>query len=237
MRSLRRTSVVPSLLVLVLGVVSPSVAQGPPEDRGTLTQLRVVVDSTTWHDVSGSEFLTESFQSIARPKHHEIALCGRFTCLVLVAAGAEVGTIPGSVTLGVMPAAGGALVPPLSDSLPPGVVVERIESPAAPDWMIDPDSLGVIYDLTEATVALDPAAIIQVARSLHRAGIAVEVDGTMATVMFGAATLHLVPAGDVGGLVRASFLLRRPAAGNPTYRFGGRSMLRFGPGRAAAWTF
>lgn len=225
------------MVALALGSASPAAAQGPPEDRGTLTQLRVVVDSTTWHDVSGSEFLAESFQSIGRPAPTEIALCGRFACLVLVAAGESIGTMPGSVTFGAMPAAGRTLVPPASDSLPPGIVVARIESPPAPDWTIDPDSLGVLYDLTEATVALDPSAIIQVARALHRAGIAVEVDGTMATVMFGAATLHLVPAGDVSGLVRASFLLRRPAAGNPTYRFGGRSLLRFGPGRAAAWTF
>lgn len=225
------------LATMLLVLPTIVAAQGPPEDRGTLSQLRVVVDSTTWHDVSGSEFLAESFQSIGRPTATEIALCGRFACLVLVAAGEANGTTPGSVTLGALPAAGGTLVPPATDSLPPGVVVAQLASPPAPDWMIDPDSLGVIYDLTEATVALDPDAIIQIARSLHRAGIAVEVDGTMATVMFGAATLHLVPAGDVAGLVRASFLLRRPAAGNPTYRFGGRSMLRFGPGRAATWTF
>lgn len=226
-------------LFAILMLLAPAIAaaQGPPEERGTLTQLRVVVDSVTWHEVSGSAFIAESFQSIARPTPSEIAMCGRFACLVLVAAGEAIGTTPGSVTFGAMPAAGGTLVPPATDSLPLGVSVARVESPPAPDWMIDPDSLGVIYDLTEATVALDPAAIIQVARSLHRAGIQVEVDGTMATVMFGAATLHLVPAGDVGGLVRASFLLRRPAAGNPTYRFGGRSKLRFGPGRAATWTF
>jgi hypothetical protein len=115
--------------------------------------------------------------------------------------------------------------------------VIQVESPPPPDWTIDPDSLGVIYDLTDATIALDPDAIIQVARSLHRAGITVEVDGMMATVLFGAATVRLVPAGDVGGLVHATFLLRRAAAGNPTYRFGGRSLLRFGPGRAASWTF
>jgi hypothetical protein len=225
------------LIGTALGVASPAVAQGPPEDRGTLTQLRVVVDSMTWHDVAASEFLAVSFQSIARPTPAEIALCGRFACLVLVAEGAELGTTPGSITLGAMPAAGGTLVPPASDSLPAGVRVIQVESPPPPDWTIDPDSLGVIYDLTDATIALDPDAIIQVARSLHRAGITVEVDGMMATVLFGAATVRLVPAGDVGGLVHATFLLRRAAAGNPTYRFGGRSLLRFGPGRAASWTF
>jgi hypothetical protein len=217
--------------------VASAAAQGPPEERGTLTQLRIVVDSTTWQDVSGSEFLAESFQSITRPSPDEIALCGRFACLVLAAEGEVLGRLPGSLTIGAMPAAGGTLVPPTADSLPPGVRVAHIASPPAPDWTVDPDSLGVIYDLTEATLAIDPTAIIQIARSLHRAGIEVEVDGTTATVLFGAATLHLVPAGDVGGLVRASFLLRRPAAGNPTYRFGGRSLLRFGPGRAAVWTF
>ncbi len=225
------------LSTLLLVLPASAIAQGPPEDRGTLTQLRVVVDSTTWHEVAGSEFIAESFQSVARPTPSELALCGRFACLVLVAPGETIGTTPGSVTLGAMPAAGGTLVPPAADSLPPGVQVARIESPPAPDWTIDPDSLGVIYDLTEATVALDPAAVIQIARSLHRAGIQVEVDGMMATVIFGASTVYLVPAGDVAGLVRASFLLRRPAAGNPTYRFGGRSLLRFGPGRAATWTF
>jgi hypothetical protein len=225
------------LATLMLALPATVAAQGPPEERGTLTQLRIVVDSTTWHDVSGSEFLAESFQSIGRPSPSEIALCGRFACLVLVAPGEALGATPGSITLGALPAVGGTLVPPDTDSLPPGVRVARIESPPAPDWMVDPDSLGLIYDLTEATVALAPDAVIQVARSLHRAGIEVEVDGTMATVLFGAATVHLVPAGDVGGLVRAAFLLRRPAAGNPTYRFGGRSLLRFGPGRTAAWTF
>lgn len=229
-----RCTVVAALSLLF---ATPAAAQGPPEERGTLTQLRIVVDSTTWHDVAASEFLAESFQSIARPAPSEIALCGRFACLVLVSPGEASGTMPGSVTLGAMPAAGGTLVPPTEDSLPVGVRVARIEAPPAPDWTVDPDSLGIIYDLTEATVALDPTAVIQIARSLHRAGITVEVDGTTATAMFGAATLHLVPAGDVGGLVRATFLLRRAAAGNPTYRFGGRSMLRFGPGRAATWTF
>lgn len=227
-----------TLLATVL-LATPAVlpAQGPPEERGTLTQLRVVVDSATWHDVSVSEFLVESFQQVGRPTPEEVALCGRFACLVMVAPGEMPGTTPGSVTFGALPAAGGTLVPPAADSLPPGVRVARIDAPPAPDWMTDPDSLGVIYDLTEATVALDPAAVIQVARSLHRAGIRVEVDGMMATVLFGAATVHLVPAGDVGGLLHASFLLRHPAAGNPTYRFGARSALRFGPGRTATWTF
>lgn len=222
---------------LLLLFPAPAAAQGPPEERGTLTQLRIVVDSMTWHDVAASEFLAESFQSVSRPTPAEIALCGRFACLVLVAEGAQPGTTPGSVTLGAMPAAGGTLVPPTEDSLPVGVRVAQITSPPAPDWTVDPDSLGMIYDLTEATLALEPTAVIQIARSLHRAGITVEVDGMTATVLFGAATVYLVPAGDVAGLVRATFLLRRPAAGNPTYRFGGRSLLRFGPGRAATWTF
>jgi hypothetical protein len=232
-----RTKGALNTLVLLVAVAAPAASQGPPEERGTLTQLRIVVDSTTWHDVAASDFLAESFQRVTRPTDGEISLCGRFACLVLVAPGDSSGTVPGSITLGAMPASGGTLVPPATDSLPPGVRVARIESPPPPDWTVDPDSLGVIYDLTEATVALDPSAVIQVARSLHRAGITVEVDGMTATVLFGAATVHLVPAGDVGGLVRATFLLRRPAAGNPTYRFGGRSLLRFGPGRAATWTF
>ncbi len=227
------------LLLLCTAVLSamtrPLPAQGPPEDRGTLTLLRVAIDSATWEDVHASVFLPEAFGGVTTAASGTVSFCGRFACLVLLREG-EVAPL-GTVGLGVQSARGGRFSPVDSGALPPGITVAAVAAAPAPDFTTDSDSLGIIYDLTGVVLALPPALLVPIGQAMHRAGIRVDVDGTMVTVSFGAATLHLVPAWETPGVQELTFLLRREAAGNPTYRFGGRSALRFGPGRTATWSF
>jgi hypothetical protein len=62
-------------------------------------------------------------------------------------------------------------------------------------------------------------------------------EGEGLVVTFPNQTLRLVPDFRRAGVERLTWRLRAEASGNPTYRFGGTSRLRFGPGRTATWTF
>lgn len=210
-------------------------AQALPEDQGMLTRLRVVIDSVTFRDVLASEFLPEAFDGIVDSIPGEATMCGRFACLVLVMMSADQPL--GAVELGVRAATGLTLVPPPADSLPIGVALVAAASPPPPDFMTDPDSLGIMHDLSMVQVTVPVEAMVPLGQALHRAGIRVDVTGSTLTVTFGAATVRLTQAYDTPGIEQVGFVLRREAAGNPTYRFGPKSALRFGPGREATWTF
>ena len=62
-------------------------------------------------------------------------------------------------------------------------------------------------------------------------------EGEGMVVQFSSQSLRITPAYGQVGAESLSFLLRRELPGNPTFRFGARGRLRFGPGRIASWTF
>lgn len=223
------------LAALLLAGGPALTAQGLPEDRGMLTRLRVVVDSVTFRDVLASEFLPEAFDGVVDSIPGEVTMCGRFACLVFAMTSPDQPL--GAVELGVRAATGLTLVPPSADSLPVGVALVDAAPPPPPDFMTDPDSLGIIHDLSVVQITVPVEAMVPLGQALHQAGIRVDVTGSTLTVTFGAATLRLTQAFDTPGIEQVGFVLRYEAPGNPTYRFGPKSALRFGPGREATWTF
>jgi hypothetical protein len=223
------------LAALLLGASPALSAQELPEDRGMLTRLRVVIDSVTFRDVLASEFIPEAFDGITDSIPGEVTMCGRFACLVFALMTPDQPL--GAVELGVRAATGLTLTPPPADSLPLGVALVDAAPPPPPDFMTDPDSLGIIHDLSVVQITVPLDAMVPLGQALHRAGIRVDVTGSTLTVTFGAATLILTQAFDDPGIERIGFVLRYEAPGNPTYRFGPKSALRFGPGREANWSF
>lgn len=115
-------------MLATLGI-APLAAQGPPEDRGTLTLLRVAVARATFDDIRASDFLGEAFASVAARDSAEVTLCGRFACLGFVPVDSGAGA---TVAVGVQPARGGQLVPPAADSLPSWVTLAAVDPPPRP---------------------------------------------------------------------------------------------------------
>lgn len=99
------------------------------------------------------------------------------------------------------------------------------------------DDSRLLGDLTGATLALPAADLEKMQRTLRAAGVTVEAEGQGAVIRLDAFTLHLTTAWERPGVRRLEFALLREAVANPTYRFGPRTRLRFGPGAFAAWEF
>lgn len=100
---------------------------------------------------------------------------------------------------------------------------------------VDADRL--LSYLTGATLAVPTADIATLSRVLVRDHVAVFPEGEGAIIRLDGFTLHLVPSYVGAGVKQLQFALTRTAIGNPIYRFGPRSQLRFGPGPIAVWDF
>jgi hypothetical protein len=73
---------------------------------------------------------------------------------------------------------------------------------------------------------------------LRRGGVSIVDEGEGLIVeLEGGVRFRFVPAWERPGLRRLEFFLTQAMAANPTYRFGPRSRLQFGPGRTATWDF
>jgi hypothetical protein len=79
--------------------------------------------------------------------------------------------------------------------------------------------------------------IAKIVRVLQRDGVTVLVEGEGAIIKLDGCTLHLIPSFVGAGVKQLQFALTHTAAGNPLYRFGPKSQLRFGPGPIAVWDF
>lgn len=95
----------------------------------------------------------------------------------------------------------------------------------------------LVADMTAITLALSESDIVLFRRALEATGAVLEGEGMWVVVRLDGFTLRLVPAYERPGLRRLEFALTRHVPGNPTYRFGTRSKLRFGPGPEAVWEF
>jgi len=99
------------------------------------------------------------------------------------------------------------------------------------------DPKKLLAYLTAATLAVPVDDIRKIVTILQRDGIPVVAEGEGAIIKLDGFTLHLIPSWNGAGVKQLQFALTHPAVANPTYRFGPKSQLRFGPGLIAVWDF
>jgi hypothetical protein len=208
-----------------------------PADTAALTQLRLVIDSAMFAEIGGSTYLPRAYGAGFLGGPAEVRLCGRLTCVVFVPADTLRGIRAGDVTIGVQPVAGSALAERLVDSTHPRAGVTIVARPARAEPPPSGEDLPPVHYLESAVLAVPLEAMPQLDAALRSAGAEVFPEGQGLVVRFTYQTLRLVPAFAGAGAERLAFRLRREVAGDPTFRFGTMSRLRFGPGRVASWTF
>lgn len=91
--------------------------------------------------------------------------------------------------------------------------------------------------LSGVTVAVPVEDITAITGVLRRAGVEITPEGEGAVIHLSGFTLRLMPPWGGAGVKRLEFGLTGTVPANPTYRFGPRSVLRFGPGPVAVWDF
>ena len=99
------------------------------------------------------------------------------------------------------------------------------------------DPTKLLSQLTGATLAIPVDDIAKIVAVLKRDNVNIVADGDGAIVKLDGFTLHLIPPYRGAGVKQLQFALTRAAVANPTYRFGPKSQLRFGPGLIAVWDF
>ncbi len=209
-----------------------------PTDSVALTQLRIVVDAQMFADIRASTYLPQAYGAGYLAGPAEVRLCDRLGCLVFAPADSAAGILPGDVVVGVRPVTGSALAERLAAGTHPRARVAIVAAPPLPDFSGEPDSLPPMYYLESAIVAVPLEAIATLNIALRSAGADVFQEGQGIVATFpGSVVLRLVPAFSGAGPERLTFRLRREVAGDPTFRFGSRARLRFGPGRTATWSF
>jgi hypothetical protein len=205
------------ILALLAGTAPAAAAQAP----AAITRLEVMLDSATTADVAGSPLLAPLFT----PATEALTFCGRTTCLVLRAPGpigtAAVGTI-------------GVSVPPPEVA---GAAVVMAPRPPEPSWDVPADSLPLVLDLIAASLAVPSARIAALDTTFRALGATVTREGEGIVVDLEGVRLRIRPEYRGAGIERLEFVLRRLSVGNPSYHFGPKSVLRFGPGRRAYWNF
>lgn len=220
-----------------LYLLSVAMLTAPPgvADTARLTQLRLVVDSAVWADLGASTFLPEAWGQGFLAGPAEVRMCARLSCLVMVPADSAAGDRVGDLVIGVAPVPGSALADRLSDSAVGRARVAIVPAPG-PQTPVTGDP-PLVYYLEHATVAVDESSIGQLGNWLRSAGAIVVREGEGLVVQFDSQVLRLVPGWGGSGPEQLTFYLRREHPGNPTYKFGPRARLRFGPQRSATWTF
>lgn len=218
-------------------MMAAAMALVSPADSAQLTQLRIAIAPAMFDDIRASTYLPEAYGAGFLAGPAEVRLCGRLTCVVFVPADSAAGVLAGDVVIGVRPVAGSALAERLAAGGHPRARVAIVAPPPPPDWSLEPEAQPVMYYLESAIIAVPLDAIPELNAALRSAGADVFQEGQGIVATFPNQVLRLVPAFAGPGPERLAFRLRREAAGDPTFRFGPTSRLRFGPGRVAAWSF
>jgi hypothetical protein len=222
---------------MILAMMAGLMLAAPQQDEAQLTRIQLVLDVRDWADVKASTFLPTAYGAGYLAGPAEVRLCDRLTCVVFVPADSGAGLRAGDMTLGLKPVTGSALAERLAVAQPGRANVVIAEPPAGPDPAVVPDSLPVLYFLSEARLAVPPESLSALEGWFRSAGARVIREGGGMIVQFGSQSLRVTPAYGQVGAESLTFLLRREFPGNPTFRVGARGRLRFGPGRVASGTF
>jgi hypothetical protein len=221
---------------VILRIVT-ALALASPQDEAQLTRVQIVLPAQEWADVKASTFLPTAYGAGYLAGPAEVRLCDRLTCVVLVAADSAAGVRAGDVTFGLRPVSGSALAERIAGAAPGRARVEISEPPPPPDLALATDSLPMIYFLNAARFDVPPESLASLEALFRSAGARVIREGQGMVVQFASQSIRIAPAYGTVGVESLTFLLRRELPGNPTFRFGPRGRLRFGPGRTASWTF
>lgn len=208
----------------------------PVQDEARLSRIEVVMDARTWEDVSASTWLPQGYGSGYLAGPGEVRLCDRLTCIVMLKPDSNAGRLPGTVRFGVKPVAGSSLADRLAADSNHFALME-ITEPQVPDLAAPSDSLPLMYYLSEAEVSVPTERIAGLEILFRSSGARVVREGQGLVIDFSSQRLRIMPAWSEAGVNRLSFALRRELPGNPTFRFGAMSRLRFGPNRTATWSF
>ena len=222
---------------MMLAVLAALVMGIPSQDEALLTRVQLVLGAQDWADVKASTFLPSAYGAGYLAGPAEVRLCDRLTCVVFVPADSVAGLRAGDVTFGVKPVAGSSLAERLAAAVHGRANVVIAEPPPGPDPAVSSDSLPMIYFLEAARFAVPPEALASLESAFRSAGARVIREGEGMVVQFSSQHIRITPAYGQAGAESLSFVLRRELPGNPTFRFGHRGRLRFGPGRIASWTF
>lgn len=221
----------------LLALALATTVQVAAADTARFTRLEIVLDRATWSEVKASTHLPLAYGSGYLAGPAEVRLCDRLGCLVMVPADSAAGVVVGDVTIGVTPVAGSALAARLAEAPVDRIRLRIVEPPPGPDLSLSSDSLPTVYFLGSVRLFVPATSISRLDGWFRSAGADVVREGEGLVVQFGSQVIRLHPAyGDVGPEL-LTLTLRRDVPGNPTYRFGDRSRLRFGPGRIAQWSF
>ncbi|HRP08063.1 MAG TPA: hypothetical protein PLL69_06195 [Gemmatimonadales bacterium] len=219
----------------VLTLLGVALAQSA--DTVRFTRLDVVLDSITWSDVRASTFLPVAWGNGYLAGPGEVRLCDRLSCLVLLPPDSAADRVPGDIAIGVLPAPGSGLAERLAASRSRRARIEIADPPPPPDLLVSPDSLPMAYYLSAVAMLVPPALIAELEVGFRSSGARVIREGQGVVVQFGSQELRVMPAWGEPGIERITLHLRRELPGNPTFRFGPRTRLRFNPPRTAIWTF
>ena len=222
---------------MIFAIAAAFVLGVQQQDSPLLTRVQIVIDAGDWADVKASPFLPQGYGSGYLSGPAEVRLCDRLTCVVLVPEDSAAGLRAGDVTFGVKPVTGSSLAERLQQAPVSRARVEIADAPPQPDFSIANDSLPVVYFLETARFAVPRETLANLEGWFRSAGARVIREGEGMVVQFESQSLRITPAYGQVGVESLSFQLRREFAGNPTFRFGQRGRLRFGPGRIASWTF
>lgn len=206
-------------------------------DTTRLTRLEMVLDSATWADVRASTWLPVAYGNGYLAGPGEVRLCDRLTCLVMLPPDATTDRQPGDVSFGLMPRTGSALGDRLDSLQSPRARLSIADAPPAPDPLIASDSLPIAYYLASMVVSVPLGLIPDLEVGFRSGGATVYREGQGLVVQFENQDLRVMPAWGEPGVERITLRLRRDLPGNPTFRFGPTSRLRFEPLRKATWTF
>lgn len=99
------------------------------------------------------------------------------------------------------------------------------------------DRTRLLSAVTGATLAIPVGDIQKIVAAFRTVSATIVTEGDGATIKLDGFTLKLVPPWAGAGVKQLQFALTRAAPANPTYRFGPKSQLRFGPGLIAVWDF
>jgi len=95
----------------------------------------------------------------------------------------------------------------------------------------------MLGDIVAATIALGESDIVLLTRGLVLSGASARSEPMATMVEIERSSLKFESSNSGAGIRRITLALTRQMPGNPTYRFGYRSVLRFGPGPVAVWEF
>jgi hypothetical protein len=231
-----------------------------------LHHLSVGIDSSTWHDMMISPLLTKQFAAVDSA-HGVMTFLGKYSSLTLTRGGDKdrvvimltdehasgfesLARAMGAATGDASALVGSGLEDPSSGAVATVGGMQTLFGVWQYSDALQPENrsmrrfLAARFDSTRflarvsgATIAIPVEDIQKIVAALRADSVAMTLEGDGAKIALSGFDLHLVPPYGGAGIKQLKFALTHPAFGDPIYKFGLRSRLRFGPDAIATWDF